>query len=316
MNRILRSALLGLSFFFPAVASADPILVTPGQVLEIKFSIPHPLQTFTDYNGSTGTFLPDMLYFDLSGVTIHGPIGVHSASLFDGDSLLGVVTNDLVGNSFIEMGSFMSADSLLYAGPNRQTVIDITSILNGTIDGRLLFTISRGSLAITDATALNAQVALGLGPTFASKDSAKVLSLGTVRVPCYPRARTCLRSASHHGCDTWQRSPEASLSARALEHLAPLVPGRAAVGLTATVLPRSNRARLSCGICRASLEVLDQHQVAAVADLLRVQNRGPIRRDGEAEVPPGYFSSVPENLVTAIRVQQVDIRVGSVPHAT
>ena len=150
-----------------------------------------------------------MLYFDLSGVTINGPIGVHSASLYDGDTLLGVVTNDLVGNSFIEMGSFISPDSLFYAGPNRQTVIDFTSILNGTIDGRLLFSISQGSLAITDATVLNAQVALRLGPTFASKDSANVLSLAACGESIERRIKTCELPSRYRGGEIglWKDHP-------------------------------------------------------------------------------------------------------------
>lgn len=170
---------------------ADPIIITPDAPLEIRFTVPHPVKTFTDLLGQTGTFYPDMIYFDLGGVnqgpggevTINGPIGAHSAYLYDGDTLLGVVTDDLIGNSFVEMGAFMSADSHFFAGPNRQTIIEMTSILDGTIDGRLVFTISQGSLVLSDTTHITAQLGLGAGGTFGVGDNVNILSVQTVPEP-------------------------------------------------------------------------------------------------------------------------------------
>jgi hypothetical protein len=183
MNLLRSSALVVLVtlVLLPTHAKADQIVVTPGSALEIRFTVPHPVKTFTDLGPlAHGLFYPDMIYFDLSNVTIHDGIGMHSAFLYDGDALLGVVTDDLRGDSFIEMGSFMSASSLFYGGPDRQTVIDMTSILDGTIDGRLVFTISRGALVLDDATHITAQLGLGYDGTFGEGDFVNIVSVDTV----------------------------------------------------------------------------------------------------------------------------------------
>jgi len=111
-------AVLAALFLFPSNVQGDQLIVTTGLALDIRFT------------------------------RINGGPGEHAAYLYDGDVLLGTVTNTVVGNSYVEVGTFMSHDSLFFAGPDRQTVVDMGSILTGDIDGRLLVTISRGSLII------------------------------------------------------------------------------------------------------------------------------------------------------------------------
>ena len=195
-------------------ASAGPIVVNSGQALEIRFTVPHPVSTFTDRGPyEHGLFYPDMIYFDLGGVnsgpggevTINGPIGFHSAYLYDGDTLLGVVTNNLLGNSFVEIGTFMSPSSLFYAGVDRQTVIDMTPILDGTIDGRLMFTISNGSLIVDDTTHITAQLGLGYSGTFAQGDDVNILSVDTVRTVPDAGSTLLLFGIGLVGLRAWRR---------------------------------------------------------------------------------------------------------------
>jgi len=92
-------------------------------------------------------------------------VGSHSAYLFNGETQLGVVTNSLNGElpsgGYLELGSFQTATSQGYNGPNRNTVIDFSSILDGTIDGRLLFTISQGSYEIPLNTLVRGLIGIG-----------------------------------------------------------------------------------------------------------------------------------------------------------
>jgi hypothetical protein len=180
MQRIVTLA-LGIALI-GAPTFAGQVTVTPGSALEIRFTVPQPLKTFTDRGPyDHGLFYPDMVYFDMSGVTIDGPIGTHTASLYDGTTLLGVVSNDLTGSSFVEMGTFMSADSLFFAGPDRQSVIDMTHILDGTIEGRLVFTINSGSLKLDDSSHIAAQLGLGYYGTFGVGDELVITSIDTVQ---------------------------------------------------------------------------------------------------------------------------------------
>ena len=180
--RLSSFAVCALLVLFPKDALAEKLTITRGVALEVRFTIQLPLKTFTDRGPNEhGLFYPDMIYFDLSPVAIHGRVGEHSAYLYDGDTLLGVVTNDVVGNSFIEMGTFMSADSLFFAGPARQTVVDMSSVLDGTIDGRLVFTIARGAI-IVDETDIRAMLGLGYFSTFGIGDALNIVSLQAVPI--------------------------------------------------------------------------------------------------------------------------------------
>jgi hypothetical protein len=154
--------------------------VTPGLALEIRFTVSLPLKTFIDRGPyESGLFYPDMLFFDISSARINGGLGEHAAYLYDGDVLLRTVTNTVVGNSYVEMGTFMSPDSLFFAGPDRQTVVGMGSILTRNIDGRLLVTISRGSLII-DSSDIRGTLGLGYYGTFAAGDDVNIVSIRTV----------------------------------------------------------------------------------------------------------------------------------------
>jgi hypothetical protein len=131
------------------LAWANPILVTSNDVLEIRFILPQPPPA--DY---------DLLYVNLVNLDILSPIGTHSASLFDRNSLLGTVTNDLGGDyvgtcSALEEGAWKTAGSVYVGGPGRSAVIDFSSMSDGDIKGRVEYTFETGSFLMNDLVTNN-----------------------------------------------------------------------------------------------------------------------------------------------------------------
>jgi hypothetical protein len=102
----------------------------------------------------------------------------------------------------VEIGSFMAPGSLLYAGPNRQTLINMTTILDGTADLRLVFTISQGSLVLDDSTHLTAQLGLGYYGTFATGDDLNIMSVGLAKHLPQPVTHFT-DNFKHEGLDGW-----------------------------------------------------------------------------------------------------------------
>jgi PEP-CTERM motif len=123
-----------------ANAAAD--VLTPQQVLQIDFVLPDAPFPF----GS-----PDTLVFDLAGLSTEA-FGSVTVSLFDRDVLLGTysstVNGQLTGNFGGIMSNFVSPTSTAASFPPPfppATVIDFSSFVDRTIQGRIDVSIAAGS---------------------------------------------------------------------------------------------------------------------------------------------------------------------------
>lgn len=115
-------------------ASAEPL--RPGDVLRITFSPPS-----MPYPG----YVPDLLQLDMGGTLVE-PFVSRSATLFDGDTVLGTYTTTFqgfdTGDRTNVFSSWRSSTSLYrFLDP---TVVPFGSIVNRTIDGIILFRIASG----------------------------------------------------------------------------------------------------------------------------------------------------------------------------
>src|SRR5262249_16437249 len=93
---------------------------------------------------------PNTLELVLQNAFIASPLGSYTAKLFDGSALLGVHTSTLLGLTEGPMGPFMTfsewkSPASPFRGDN-PTVIDFTTILDGTIQGVVEFTIATGAM--------------------------------------------------------------------------------------------------------------------------------------------------------------------------
>lgn len=125
-------ALWHMCVLLPAPAHAEPI--SAGDTLRITFDMNFP-------GAPPGHFAFGSLdYFEFAiFLTPSAPIGSFTTRLFDGDQLLGTYTSPF---DTFAISRFISPTSI-YAGP--AAVVDFTAFNNGTIDGRLEFSISSGS---------------------------------------------------------------------------------------------------------------------------------------------------------------------------
>ena len=136
MIKLKVSRFLILSFVLLMVVfigkSASAIMLTPNDFMDIKFYLQKP----TPLNA-------DVLSFAFHGIQIESN-GFLTASLFDGDTLLGTYMDPTSG--FTRMLSFVAPGSqYTFLNP---TVIDFTSIHDGTIDGMLRLATTTGELDI------------------------------------------------------------------------------------------------------------------------------------------------------------------------
>ena len=141
--------LLALLAFLPAGASAAVLL--PGEVLIVPFT--------TD--PATFTLTPDVirLAFNSTGrFDPPAPMSSLTSRLFDGDALLGTFhlldTRPVLGE-FLGIGTSLFSDQSSAPALTRGTSVDFTSVLDGTISGRIELTIPSGSLVIDDLSALD-----------------------------------------------------------------------------------------------------------------------------------------------------------------
>jgi hypothetical protein len=173
--------LLCLIIFAWPCESGATLIVNPSLGLEVDFTVSHPA---TPINGPLSPYPPDLIYFDVVDIVPKVPtLGLHSTFLFDGATQLGVVTN----SSFSELGIFITASDAFFAGPNRQSVIDFSSILNGTIDGRLILTVTDGSFTFTDQSQVRGWLGLGgPGGTFGVGDRVNITSVRNVALASVP----------------------------------------------------------------------------------------------------------------------------------
>ena len=137
MRKLSRwAAVLGLCHLFIVVphgrAYAEPI--SAGDILRITFDMNFP-------GAPPGHFdFGNLDYFEFAiFLTPSEPIGSFTTQLFDGDQLLGTYTSSF---ETFAISRFISPTSI-YTNP--ATVVDFTAFNNGTIDGRLEFSISSGS---------------------------------------------------------------------------------------------------------------------------------------------------------------------------
>ena len=140
----------------------SPLTLNAGQELVVDFTlnsslasgINPPLSLLTLGLGTTSCgFSPNVC----------DSVGNITTSLYNGNTLLGTYTftaNPFNNEAFEDVALFKSSTSLLTV--DSPTVVDTTSLQNGTIDGHLVVTISSGSLSNlefgsypTDGTELN-----------------------------------------------------------------------------------------------------------------------------------------------------------------
>jgi uncharacterized protein (TIGR03437 family) len=119
----------------PPAGSAAPPALAPGDVLQATFtSVPN-----------TSDFL---VFFDNDPLTLTGS-PVLTTELFDGTNLLGSVVSAPITYSGITSfeANFKSPSSIFAGSPDQSTVVDLTSMQNGTIQGLLRLTVSGGSIS-------------------------------------------------------------------------------------------------------------------------------------------------------------------------
>jgi hypothetical protein len=130
----------------PITASADYI-ITPTTPLEVDFTVPNPLPTAPD--GGTA----DALFFYFAG----GASGTLSASLYNGNTFLGVATGPIEAGINGEVGSgdlaFKSTSSAIASSMNS---VDVpwSSFTDGSIAGRVFFTVQQGSFDVPSQSSI------------------------------------------------------------------------------------------------------------------------------------------------------------------
>ena len=133
----------------PISTNASQITIDPTSALEIRFHMPD-----VDF-----VITPDLLFLGLNNLSINAPVISHTAQLFNANVLLGTVSNTLGGNRIgdanLEAGAWRTSDSSYRGGPGRSTVIDFSSVIDKTIDGRIIFSIESGSFLFDDDPIIN-----------------------------------------------------------------------------------------------------------------------------------------------------------------
>jgi hypothetical protein len=117
----------------PPVGNAPPTLA-PGDVLQATFtSVPNASDL--------------LVFFDNDPLTLTGT-PVITTELFNGVNLLGSVVSAPITHAGINsFGVFFKSSSSVFAGdPGQSTVVDLTSMQSGTIQGLLKLTVSGGSI--------------------------------------------------------------------------------------------------------------------------------------------------------------------------
>jgi hypothetical protein len=146
---------------------AESVLVTPTEVFFIEFSMtgtPNPIP-----NGAGGLSPPDVLILSINEsdlINIVEPVGLHTSTLYDGDTQLGSMTNNINGVSptVLAGDAWRTEESLYRGGPpgGRDVVIEFSSLLDGTIQGRIELTIEQGRFSF-DPETIQPDLTLGLG---------------------------------------------------------------------------------------------------------------------------------------------------------
>jgi hypothetical protein len=125
-------------------STAETITLNSEETLRVTFNVTPPF----DYT-------PDVIQFQLGEVNIASPLTSLSGSLYNGQTLLGTDTAGIFaqyfGNNTGKLSLYTAAQWKSSASPfiyDNPAIIDFTSILNGTINGRVDFRIQTGSMTI------------------------------------------------------------------------------------------------------------------------------------------------------------------------
>ncbi|MCP3918538.1 MAG: hypothetical protein GY711_23575 [bacterium] len=136
---MLRAACLSsLAFLSTPLASAD--VLTPSEVLRVEFTIDNAFN-----------LQPNTLSLNFGIVQVLAAYTERSAALYDGSTLLGIDSKTSFGShvgplSLNPSNSWVTATSpYTFKNP---TIVDFTTILDGTIQGRVDFTIATGAIDI------------------------------------------------------------------------------------------------------------------------------------------------------------------------
>lgn len=117
---------------FSSIMSGAGATLAPGQVLQA---------TFTSVPNSS-----DMIqFFTTDSLTVTGS-PVLTTQLYNGTTLLGTTVGPLLAGRFYE-AVFESPSSTFIPGAEPSTVVDLTSMKNGTIQGMIKVTISGGTIS-------------------------------------------------------------------------------------------------------------------------------------------------------------------------
>src|SRR4051794_22294715 len=127
-RRAVVAGLLGLFLLLPQ-RRADAETIHAGDVLRVTFDMNFPVPGHFEFGR--------LDYFEfVVGLGPLAPIGSFTARLFDRDRLLGTYTSAFDPSA---VSPFISTASI-YVGP--ATIVDFSAFNDGTIDGRIDFTIS------------------------------------------------------------------------------------------------------------------------------------------------------------------------------
>jgi MYXO-CTERM domain-containing protein len=132
------AALVTLVYLFVLLpqARADAETIAAGDVLRITFDTDFPIPGHIDFG--------NLDYFEFAiFLQPTAPIGSFTTRLFDGNDLLGTYTSPFANGAISSVVSRFISPTSIYTGPS--SIVDFTAFNNGTIDGRLEFTISSGS---------------------------------------------------------------------------------------------------------------------------------------------------------------------------
>jgi len=156
MYRLAPSVLCAVTLSV-AAGQAHADILTPDEVLRVPFTI----------DSNFVSAIPDVLSLKLGIIDVQVAYTTRQARLFDGTTLLGEDVKGSWGsfvgplsmnpsNSFVEASSVWS-----FKGP---TVVDFSSILDGTIDGLIEFRIETGQVDI-DLNQVDLWMIQGTGPS-------------------------------------------------------------------------------------------------------------------------------------------------------
>ena len=150
--------LLELGALTGALASpADAEVVTSDDILRIRFTIDRDFVPFP----------PDTMYLGFTEIVdVIAPMTARVGELYDGDTLLAVAAPTSFGNHVgllaLAVTNSWAAPGSLYDFDDAATDVDFTTILDGTIDGRIDWYPETGAVDVpTEAVALTLLKATG-----------------------------------------------------------------------------------------------------------------------------------------------------------